>query len=204
MIRLDRSPIPVAALMLLLALPACAASLSSKTIEGKVLEEGTNKPIPNAVVVARWQGHVGYTGTVCYHVEGAISDGNGVYHIPAWKKPSPYGDISHQEHIVTAYKPGYRLADRYPVNNPLLKPITGTREERLKVIRTASVSCGSAGQSQKNLLPLAKALYEEALGLAKTEDDKKIVNNLLFSLEIIELGYEAAEQRDIERHRGQK
>jgi hypothetical protein len=46
---------------------------------------------------------------------------------------------------------------------------------------------------------LAKALYEEGRALAASPKDKKIVENLLFSLEIIELRYEAAERRDIER-----
>jgi hypothetical protein len=50
----------------------------------------------------------------------------------------------------------------------------------------------------------SKALYEEALGIATTADEKKIADRLLFSLEIIELGYEAAERRDIERSRGRK
>lgn len=58
---------------------------------------------------------------------------------------------------------------------------------------------GGGGGSENSLLPLAKALYEEGRALAASPKDKKIVENLLFSLEIIELRYEAAERRDIER-----
>jgi len=41
---------------MLLAIPLTACALSGEAIEGRVLEEGTNKPIPGAIVVVRWIG----------------------------------------------------------------------------------------------------------------------------------------------------
>jgi hypothetical protein len=116
--------------------------------------------------------------------------------------------------IITVYKSSYETyafqgdghSEAYRKNIRYLQPFTGGKEERLRYLQRINnaTDCSSAGESKKNLLPLAKALYEEALGLVSTEDDMKIVNNLRFSMENIDIGYEAAERRDIERRRGQK
>jgi len=184
------------------AFAACATTftLSSEPIEGMVLEEGTNKPVPGAIVVVRWQGHLGYSGTVCYHVETTMADAEGKYRLPAWSKPSPYGNISDRTWLSSAYKPGYQYARVQRTKGiDILQPFAGGRGERMKIVRTASVSCGSAGESKKNLLPLYRTLYEEARALAATKEDKAIVNNFLYKIDLIELSYEEAEKRNVER-----
>lgn len=199
------------------SLPLNACALSGNAIEGKVLEEGTNKPVPDAIVIARWNGTAFSfveSPSVCIHTLTTTTDAEGKYRFPAWRKESPLKGVRDVHPIVTAHKPGYEThsppgyarTEEFKQNVRYLQPFAGMREERLKYLQrvNSATGCGSASESKKNLLPLAKALYEEALGLAKTEDEKKIVNNLLFSLEIIELGYETAERRDIERRRGQK
>lgn len=178
-------------LSLLLALPACATNLtlSSEPIEGVVREEGTNKPIPGAIVVVRWQGHLGYSGTICYHVETATTDDQGRYRIAAWNKPSPYGNIAQQHAIVKAYKPGYQLAKRYPVNNPLLHPSTEEREARLKYIeniKQSTVRCADSMANGKSLIPLYRVLYEEAKPLAQTGDEQSIADGFLSWIKILD------------------
>lgn len=192
-------------LLMALLFPLVACAFSGNAIEGHVLEAGTKKPLPGAIVIARWEKtyvSIGHSSSACVHVESAVTDEQGRFRLPTWRGKTP--------HDLDTHKPGYErsperdgTAGEYDV---VLQPFTGTKEERLKYLQrvNSATGCGSAGESKKNLLPLAKALYEEALGLAKTEDEKKIVNNLLFSLEIIELGYEVAERRDIERRRGRK
>lgn len=191
-----------AIILLFAPLIACAATVSGKALDGQVLEEGTNKPIPGVIVVARWQGLVGTIGHgsgVCYHVESTTTDAQGRFHTAAWQKPSPLGDIAHRRASLYAYKPGYVFV-REEGGVIYLKPFTGSREERLRKIAGAAVTCGSAGESKKNLLPLYRKLYEEALPLTVTKEDKYILSNLLFKIEELELPYVEAERRHIERH----
>src|SRR3989344_5230385 len=191
-------------LLMPLLLPLTACALSGGASEGQVLEEGTNKPIPEAIVIARWSGHLAtfaHGKTVCYHVLSATTDEHGAYRFPAWKKKITENwqkNVDPETVVVTAHKPGYE-AHRPPgyartaafkQNVRYLKSFAGGREERLKTIRTASVSCGSAGESQKNLLPLYRTLYEEARVLAVTKEDKTVVNNFLYKIDLIELPYE--------------
>lgn len=189
---------------LLSPLTACATTLSSEPIQGQVLEEGTNKPILGAIVVVLWKGTIGTIGhgrTICYHVETATTDNQGSYQTQAWKKPSPYGDIANRHWVPAAYKSGYESV-RYGYKGTVhLKPFVGTREERLKVIRTASVGCGSAGESEKNLLPLYRVLHEQAQQLAVTKQDRLIVNALLHEIDMIELPYADVLKRDDERYK---
>jgi uncharacterized GH25 family protein len=116
-------------LLSMLSLPACAATLSGKPIEGQVLEQGSNKPIPDAIVIARWQGTVGNIATssrVCYHVLSAVTDADGRYHFSAWKKDSTYGRIADQSVTFDAYKAGYEWADRDEKTNTVyVKPFGG-------------------------------------------------------------------------------
>lgn len=198
------------AAMFFLPLPACA--LSGGALEGVVLEEGTNKPIPEAIVIARWSGTAFSfveSPSVCVHVLTTTTDAEGKYRFPAWRKESPLKGVRDVHPIITAHKPGhaeyrspgYVRTEEFKQNIRYLKPFAGGREERLKVIRTASVSCESAGESKKNLLPLYRTLYEEARALAVTKEDKTIVNNFLHEIDLVELPYEDVLKRDDERYK---
>lgn len=184
------------AVVVLFALPlaACAATVSSKALEGKVLEAGTDKPIAGAIVTVRWLGNVGgmgHGGSVCYHVETTTSDNRGLYSIPAWKKPSPYGDIAHRHPVHDAYKPGYVFV-RVDKEVIYLKSFAGTREERLTYLSRAARSCSDKKEIEINLLPLYKALFEEAKGIAVTRNDKLKVLYRLRDVERLEVGTDKA------------
>ena len=192
------------AVLFLALLPLTACALSGKAIEGKVVEQGTHKPIPNAIVIARWHGTVSAlvdAQTVCVHVESATTDAQGNYRLLPWRKSSTMGPVFDVQPIVTAHKPGYRLAEEYPETTPRLVPFTGTRGERLKYLLwvLGTTSCGAQDESEKNLISLRKALYEEALKLAQTKEDQKTVEAIRYDLEILELGFKTAEQRHLER-----
>ena len=176
-------------------------------IHGKVVETGTLKPIAGAIVTARWQGikpAPGHGVHACIHVETTMTNEKGEFRIPGWVGAPQY--IAEVETTIDAYKPGYGFPEVPSPKDEIvwLTPFKGTKGERLAQLQRSVVSCHQAGDSKKNLLPLIKAIYEEARGLPQTPSDSKIVNNLLFTLEIIDLGYEVAERRDIERSRGQK
>ncbi len=174
-----------------------------KAVDGQVLESGTGKPIPGAVVVATWSGIVGslaHSQGVCFHVESTASDERGGYHIPAWEKRTRFARAKHQTVAIIAFKPGYSFISRSADNTVRLEGFTGTREERLNKIRSAGVMCGSADESQKNLLLLYRALYEEARDLVVTKRDKQIVNELLYKIDLIELPYDEVLRRVDERN----
>ncbi|MEX2164322.1 MAG: hypothetical protein WD823_08780 [Sulfuricaulis sp.] len=173
----------LALLVSLLPLTACA--LSGKAIDGKVLEEGTQQPIPSAIVVARWQGHLaswGHGKTVCYHVLTTTSDERGHFHFPAWKKDITEDwqkNIRPEDVLIDAYKPGYGLptAPSQKREIVLLKPFTGTRGQRFQSLwrNFRATGCHAAGRSARNLYPLYKATYEESKPLAATDEEKRLL-----------------------------
>ncbi len=188
---------------LLLTLPACATA-PLQPVQGQVLEEGTNKPIAGAIVVGLWYGTSapGFfvdSRTVCYHVETAATDEAGRFTFPPTEKEYKYRDGHHYTSTI-AYKPGYHYAPVQHKGTDILQPLVGAREEKLRKTAGAAVTCGSAGESKKNLLPLYKKLYAEAVPLVVTKEDKYILSNLLFKIEALELPYEEANKRHIDRH----
>src|SRR6266566_6673967 len=200
--RLRRIPITV---MVGALLPLQACALSSEPIEGKVLEEGTNRPITGAMVVVRWVGRTTSTLSglyvesrdMCYHVETALTDTEGSYRTSAWKQEQQKNYSLKFDHFsVDAYKPSYGIPTAPSQKREvfLLKPFTGTREERLRAVWSSGVQCGSAGESRKNLIPLYRALHEEAMSLAQSQEGKKIVNALQNELEKLESGNDATKR----------
>jgi len=205
--------LPQLMLLMPLLLPLSACALSGSAIEGKVLEEGTNKPIPEAIVIARWSGTAFSfveSPTVCVHVLTTTTDAEGKYRFPAWRKESPLKGVRDVRSIITAHKPGYEThsppgyarSEEFKRNVRYLQPLTGGREERLKYlerIEQSARACRSPEAEEKNLLPLYRALYEEARSLAKTKEDQKITDGFLAGIEIIELGYKEGMRRTLER-----
>lgn len=190
-------------LLTLAMIPLAACALSGEAIEGRVLEEGTNKPIPGAIVVVRWQGRVSSfvdSHGVCYRVESATTDEQGRYQTKPWRQPREYM-VSFDHIDIDAYKPGYGRPNKLSRVQEVryLAPFKGTREERFKSVRIAGVDCPGAGESQKNLLPLYRTIYEQLTALAVTKEEKFTANAYQHSIEIIELGDEKATQRNLER-----
>lgn len=193
--------------VLLIPLSACA--ISGKPMEGRVLEVDTRKPIPDAIVVVRWQGNrpaFVESQTVCAHVDTAVTDAQGRYAIKRWVAVLHNGPVLDLEPLVMVYKTGYQEAYiPAEAGTTYLKAFAGTREERFEYLRrvTSATGCGGAGDSEKNLLPLAKALYEEARSIATTTKEQEFTEILLSISEGIQFGYKAAEQRAVERSQGQ-
>lgn len=196
----------ITATALALPLTACA-TLFGEAIEGTVFEEGTNKPIAGAIVIVRWAGVIptlGHASSACVHVESATTDAAGRYRTPAWRAPSTVGPAPLVQMNIGpgayAHKPGYAYVDTQG-ETVYLKPFAGGRGERLEYLLRVSrtTGCHAAGVSEKNLLPLRKALYEEARQIAQTREEKKILEDLLYSMEVAELGYETAQKRHLER-----
>lgn len=195
--------------------PLTACALSGEAIEGKVLEEGINKPIPEAIVVARWSGHLAtfaHGKTVCYHVLSTTTDENGAYRFPAWKKKITEDwqkNVRPETVIITVHKPGYEeyrapgyvRSEVFKRNIRYLKPFTGTGKERFKYLERVfgSTGCGTNDGSNKNSIPFMKALYDEAKSIAQTQEEKRMLEFFLYAIEKLEIGFERAEKRHLER-----
>ncbi len=186
--------------------PLSARAYSGGPLDGYVLEERTNKPIPGAIVVVRWQGTAFSfvdTHTVCMHVESATTDDQGRYHIASWRKSAEPVGVRNLEPIVTAHKAGYErsgvLAKKQDFE--FLKRITGGESERLSYLERIEYAtrCPNAEESEKNLLPFYRELHKEALSHVVTKDDQKVADGFLSNIEMIELGYDTAMRRAIER-----
>jgi hypothetical protein len=196
----------IALLVILLPLAACA--LSGKAVEGRILEAGSNKPIPDAIVEARWIGYVSGIAdsqTACYHVMVATTDANGHYSMPAWRKDITeewQKNLTPQEVKIDAYKKGYEWAGIISQDNSVeyLKLFSGTQKGMFRVTASAAKACESGGDSEKNLLPFYQKVYADALPLAVTKEDKYILSNLLYDIEILQMPFEEADKRHMERH----
>jgi hypothetical protein len=137
---------------------------------------------------------------VCFHVENTVTDAEGRYHIPAWEKRHMWGNSDDQRVHVRAHKEGYRMTDTYITNELISFELdTGTREQRLQYLLNVTPSCGTQDESRKNLLPMLRIAYEEAKSIASTKEGMKTLDRILFQLETIELGGEAAQRRFLKR-----
>jgi hypothetical protein len=189
--------------MLLAPLTACA--LSGQALEGQVLEAATKKPLLDSLVVARWQGTysaIAETKTVCYHVETATTDVEGRYRTPAWSAKSKGPFFSPETVIITAYKLGYQSTRVQRTKGvTYLQPFAGTREERFKYLERVfgASGCGTNDGSDKNSIPFMRALYDEAKSIAQTQEEKRMLEFFLYAIEKLEIGFEQAEKRHLER-----
>jgi len=200
-----KSPLLLLSLLLGLSAFTACATTPLQPVQGQVLEEGTNKPIANALVVGLWHGTVSHgfvdARTVCYHVETATTDESGRFALPPTEKEYKYRDGHHYTSTI-AYKPGYQYARVQRTKGvSYLQPFTGGREERFKYLERVfgSTGCGTSDGSDKNSIPFVKALYDEAKSLAQTPEEKRMLEFFLYGLEDLELGFEEAQKRHLER-----
>ena len=205
---MKRTRLTLVLCILLLPLTACATEPPAKV--GRVLEAGTNKPIAGAIVIARWKGFMpapGHGSTLCYHVESAVTNAEGVYRISAWHEDLQHAILQDKTIYIDAYKSGYVRSQEfykqqsYRQGIELMEGFKGTREERLEYLLRLdeATSCAEAGSSSANLLSLERSLYQEARSLALTKEDMKAVEVLLFGLESQQFGSMEALRRMNER-----
>ena len=174
---------------------------------GQVLDEVTNKPIENAIVVARWKGVGGFSKSVCFHVESTIADKDGKFTIPAWKNDTKWKQTENQHKTLTVYKGGYKESNKTYKERTDKEgryyqlPFEGTREDWLRYLLSVAKDCTSADSSENNLLPLYETLYKEANSIAATKQEKIIVNALLNQIDLIKLPYDEVLKRVDERYK---
>lgn len=198
-------------LVVLGAAPLAACAYSGGPVEGHVREEGSDRPIPGAIVIVRWQGSAFSfveSPTVCIHVELATTDEQGRFRTSAWRAEVEPAGVRHLTASVVAHKTGYEWSNVLAKTEEIqyLKPSTQSRAERLDYLSRVSSAtrCGEAGASGRNLLMLKKALHEEAKQIAVTAQDRDAVETLLFGVESLEFGSMEALRRMEERRKASK
>ena len=160
--------IPVVTVALSMLLTSCYGDGGgyNAAFEGKVVEEGTGKPITGAFVIAKWThngGNVVGTNTTCPHVEVVMTDTNGRYKIPAVFISSFFGTYR----SVYAFKAG--LEDVTPLNQNeswrslRMAPFNGTADQRLASYSGYGylAGCGDEADYTPKLIPLYRAIYAE-------------------------------------------
>lgn len=164
-------------------LTACAISSPHYWPEktSRVLELGTNKPLKDVYVLARWKGVTGIVGvrTVCYHVESTKTNEKGEFTIPSYTEG--FGSVVRGSIYLSFYSPKHKKAGNqkidtyYKHNDYFIEKFTGTSKERFSFItgRGRIPSCHEAGKSLRNTFAVNKAVYEEAKLLAKSKEEKK-------------------------------
>jgi hypothetical protein len=182
----------LAAVSIMLCNSACAES-------GKVVDRQSGKPIPNAIVVARWNGVVrtfAEPHSTCYKAELGKSDDQGRFSVSSLSgNVNPF--LMDRQRVVLALAPGYRL---WPQRDPdsleiQMEAQTGSNSEKIKSLPPA-FTCDGA---DKVLLPYLKALYQETSNLATTNEEKLKALSILLLIETTELGDHEALNRFAER-----
>ncbi len=94
------------------------------------------------------------------------------------------------------YRPGYRLVGDLVKfgEDSVMKADSSVPAERIGYIRQvmARADCGQDSESIANRLRIYRAMYSEARQLATSQSDKKQLNQILFWIELIEVGQEQA------------
>ena len=166
-------------------LPLAAKALSGGPIDGLVLEEGSNRPIADAIVVVRWHGdlsNIAVTQTWCYHVESTRTDPQGRFHIRQWSMPISIYTLrtydSYADYV--AYKPGYiwTASPSQKLETVLLAPVTGTVKDRFAFLQRAAVSCNRTDPSERYLYRLYTAIAKEAGEIAETEEQVRFARHM--------------------------
>ncbi len=182
--------------MILFSISACSfMGTKYPEMHGRVMHEIHDAPLPHTYIVALWKGKQSTDAgakTVCYHVKNTVSDEKGFFKIPFWREPGEFGDLQDKAVHVFGYRKRYRTSElTSEIITPknyiyyLAKPRssdneTTDREERLRYLQQllGDTLCDLKGDSRVNLIPMYEAIVDEAESIAKTDNDRKIVQKL--------------------------
>ena len=163
----------------------------------QVIDEETGKPLEGVFVMVSWRSHgpsVVINKTVCYAFETIRTDKNGQFEMPkfSWNFNPLHWD---RNRSVELYLAGYERSpnDFHDSDVAKMRRFKGTVEDRLKKLISVGYrhSCVPEAQAKEKLAPLYKAQVEEAINIAVSTSDKKIVQSLRLLHFESEMGHEA-------------
>jgi hypothetical protein len=168
-------------------------------VHRQVIDKDTGNAIPGVIVAFKWTENRGFSPggshTACVHVAMLRADDQGRYIISKW----------HGEYPGTfrPYKAGYSefydpVARKQGID--YLKRSTGSTQERYEELYYRYMNTFHCDEAEeKKLLELYRALYDEAQSIAKTEEDAKVVDSLLGTVDAATYGVDEARRRSLER-----
>src|SRR5664279_366054 len=147
------------ALLLLLSATPCAA------LNGRVVDEATQKPLEGAFVIIYRLSSAPYGSTTCVSYAVARSDVGGKFSV------SLPADLHLFAHIfgrvadgIALYKPGYRFTGSGREGGPFfLRSDSQSLAERYEAMSSIAgmTDCVSAAERNQKAVPLLRAMYEE-------------------------------------------
>lgn len=165
------------AVVLVASVTACTNfSLGDSQIEGTVLDAATDKPVVGAIVIAQWKGNIHgivQGSSMCYHTETALTDANGRFVIPAWRrKPLTHMEeaVTDKERDIIVYMEDFNNRGVVPMRDQLgvirIRRATATGDERLQDIGVGvDYGCGwdDGSAAQLDRLRVRKCAERAAL-----------------------------------------
>ena len=156
---------------------------ASGSISGYVLNQATHDPIPGVTVTGSWRGFA-IENSTCVWVDVSTTDTHGRYEIPAPSLTFSQKFIESTNPHVDLYKPGYAYA-RPTVEKGLPSTLymTANVDERVRMqeIRDnehAATCIGTHGQQDARLLPLYRALFDDAMSLPPEIRDPLLLKSI--------------------------
>jgi hypothetical protein len=176
-----------------MALAKLPHALYGKRIAGRVVDAQTGAPIPGAHVAFLWESTIipsGFTGhnarDICYHAAAAVTDQEGRFEVPGWRKWSTY-NVYFMDPYAIVYAHDYEVTSR-PLHvgawaGPIersnqrfaLERFSGDVDQRMDMLffNLANKGCNYGGQSQKSLYPMLKDVYREAREIGHSAKHKR-------------------------------
>jgi len=158
----------------------CLLYSASHAFRGQVVDKKSGKPISGAVVVVLWEGVAGNipeSSSQCAHVESAMTDANGQYHIENWLG-TWYGSyllMSQKVKYFVAYKAGYQTPTNtvWTEADIYIDSYTGSKDEWFHDFRNGIVACfGQSSKGRSKLYLLFSTIASDAEILADTPSQK--------------------------------
>lgn len=178
-----------AAPLLLCALTSSAPAFENGPIDARVTDAVSHEPVAGAIVVANWErGHSSIAAgwTSCDHMQVAITDTQGRYHIDRWSHfDNPFDWFFSGKFVLVVMS--YRAGMIYSVppvvefdernGNIQMVKFAGSQPEHMNyLLHVAAWYCGYTGDDAKALRSLRQAVYAEAQEIAtNSAQDQKIL-----------------------------
>jgi len=199
-----------------LVLMVGGCGLAAGTVDGQVLEEGTNRPIAGATVVAQWIGQVPVfvdSQRACVQVDTATTDAEGKYRFSGWVRAPGSAPLVTGLHVQReAYKVGFEYSANLSQDEKIIymAKMSSTPAQRIEFLANLSklIDCNENDKDKPGLLALHRQIYQEAKDQQIYREAKErlrsmrdlvLVESTLYDLEKLEFGFEAAEKRHLGR-----
>ncbi len=177
------------------------AHYGPEEVNRQVVDAATGRGIGDAIVVFerdRREVDIGHGArTFCVQVQMVRTDAGGRYTVPTWE--------GRMGMIMSVYKRGYaRVNDPVAMNKGIDKLKPGSEDFSQRVVELARSLIGCSDEQEKKLVDLYRALLNDAMSVAKTDEDRRRAErHFLGPLETAQFGIDEASRRAAERARNQ-